>query len=164
MNVNEAMTSSVVSCRRETSLQDIAGMMWAHDCGAIPVVNESEHPIGIVTDRDIAMAAMLNRHPLWELDAGQVIQGQRLSCSHQEDSIESCLEKMEQNGVRRVVVTNQDGTLAGIISMGDIIAFTGKSEPKSRRDAAPIEADEVLGMLKHVSGHHPSQPHPPMAR
>ncbi|MEX2367194.1 MAG: CBS domain-containing protein [Pseudohongiellaceae bacterium] len=150
MNVNEIMSTNVKTCNVDTSLDEAARMMWDHDCGAIPVVNSKNKPIGIITDRDIAMAAMHRHLPLWDMSAGELIKGQHPVCSHQEDPLASCLQKMEQNGVRRILVTNQNGSLAGIISMGDILAFTS-----SRQNAAKsVGFGQVLSMLQHVSGHH----------
>ena len=149
MNINEVMSSNVKTCRPDTSLDQVARLMWDNDCGAVPVINEKNKPVGIVTDRDIAMAALHNHRPLWELQASQSYQGQHLCCCHQEDSVENCLTKMEQNGVRRIMVTNQDGTLAGIVSMGDIVAATADRKGKNS-----LGAGDILGMLKQVSGHH----------
>ena len=65
MNINEIMSIDVKTCMPSSNLQEVAGLMWSNDCGAIPVVNELNIPLGIVTDRDIAMAAMLNQKPLY---------------------------------------------------------------------------------------------------
>lgn len=160
MNVNEAMTTPVKTCNASTSLDEIARMMWEGNCGSIPVVTETNQPIGIVTDRDIAMAAMLNHQPLWSIPASTVIQGQQLSCCGQRDPIESCVGKMEENGVRRILVTDDSGALCGIVSMGDAVAFAQPDKAKSRKNI--IGAEQVLGMLRKVSGHHESGSHLPM--
>lgn len=160
MNVNEAMTTSVKTCNASTSLDEIARLMWQEDCGAIPVVTDTNQPIGIVTDRDIAMAAMLNHQPLWNIPASTVIQGQHLSCCSQQETIESCVAKMEENGVRRIVVTDDSGALCGIVSMGDAVAFTQPDKTKSRKNL--IGAELVLGMLRKVSRHHQSGNYPLM--
>lgn len=149
MNVNEVMCSDVTSCGPDTSLDQVARLMWDNDCGAVPVVNKKNMPIGIVTDRDIAMAALHKHAPLWEMTVDQIIQGQHLCCCHQEDNVEGCLTKMEQNGVRRILVTNADGTLSGIVSMGDIVAAT-----TARKSKNSLGISNVLAMLKQVSGHH----------
>src|SRR5690606_4218677 len=94
MNVRDAMVSDVKSCPREANLEEVARMMWDNDVGAIPIVSEDNRPLGIVTDRDIAMCAMHNHRPLWEIQASEVIQSQRLCCCDENDSIQSCLEKM----------------------------------------------------------------------
>lgn len=155
MNVNEVMSTNVKSCSPDTSLDEVARLMWDNDCGAVPVVNEHNKPVGIVTDRDITMAALHNHQPLWDMKASRAIQGQHLSCCHQEDDIKGCLTKMEQNGVRRIPVTNRDGTLAGIVSMGDIVAATDTGKSRKTLTVGP-----VLGMLKQVSGHHASPSSP----
>jgi len=155
MNVRDAMVSDVKSCPREANLEEVARMRGENDVGAIPIVSEDNRPLGIVTDRDIAMCAMHNHRPLWEIQASEVIQSQRLCCCDENDSIQSCLEKMEQNEIRSMLVTREDGTLCGIISMGDIVAFTG-ANGRRRQDA--ISSDNTLELLKNVSSHHSSRP------
>jgi CBS domain-containing protein len=153
MYVNEAMTSDVKTCRPYSSLDEVARLMWDGDCGAIPIVSDDNKPMGVITDRDIAMAAMLNHQPLWEINASTVIQGQNLCCCDQQESIESCLRKMEQKEVRRVLVTDAANSLVGILSMGDALAFT-KSAHMNAAKGDKVDVDNVLGMLKKVSAHH----------
>jgi CBS domain-containing protein len=158
MNVNEAMTAPVRCCSPDSSLDDVARMMWAEDCGSIPVVDQDNCPVGVVTDRDIAMAAMLNHKPLWDICASDVTRGQRLVSCSQQEPIESCIAKMEENSVRRILVTDDAGKLCGIVSMGDAVAFA-KEQPDPVEGCA-IDSDQVLGMLKSVSAHHPSGDNP----
>lgn len=163
MYVNEAMITDVKTCKADSNLEQVARLMWDNDVGSVPVVSEDNRPLGIITDRDIAMCAMHRHQALWDIEAGQLIQSQRLCCCHQEDSLESCINKMEQNEVRRVLVTNEDGTLAGIISMGDIVAFTQERCADGSTRSEQVSPEEALEMLKHVSGHHASPTHPPAA-
>ena len=106
------------------------------------------------------MAAMLEHQPLWDIQASSVIQGQNL-CRCKQQSIESCLQKMEQQEVRRVLVTDDAGSLSGSLSMGDALAFT-KSGNGSAKKSEKVDADNVLGMLKKVSAHHQSGIYPLM--
>ncbi|MES2627291.1 MAG: CBS domain-containing protein [Pseudomonadota bacterium] len=154
MYVNEAMTTNLKTCRPHNSLNEIARMMWEGDCGAIPVVSDDNKPIGVITDRDIAMAAMLNHQPLWEIQASTVIHGQHLCCCNQQESIESCLHKMEQSEVRRVLITDQTGSLTGILSMGDALAFTRADNSGAAKRSDKVDVDNVLPMLQKVSAHH----------
>ncbi len=158
MNVNEMMTTRVRTCKSGTPLDEIARMMWEQDCGAIPVVTDTNEPLGIVTDRDIAMSAMLNHQPLWTIPASTVIQGQSPICCSQHDAVESCVAKMQQNGVRRILVTDDSGALSGIVSMGDAVAFTTSGAAKNKNTV--IGSEQVLGMLRKVSGHHQTGDHP----
>ena len=49
----DVMTPDPACCTPETPLEQIAKMMAQSDCGEIPVIDPAEHPIGVVTDRDI---------------------------------------------------------------------------------------------------------------
>ncbi len=157
MNINEVMTAPVKTCNASTSLDEIAKMMWEENCGAIPVVTDTNQPVGIVTDRDIAMAAMLNHQPLWNITASTVIQGQNLSCCRQQEPVEVGVAQMEQNGVRRILVTDDSGALCGIMSMGDAVAFTTSSQAGDKSKF--ISSQKILGMLRKVSSHHISGQH-----
>jgi CBS domain-containing protein len=160
MNVNEAMTAPVKCCSGSSSLDEIARLMWDNDCGAIPVVSDDNRPIGVVTDRDIAMCAMHRHQPLWEIQASQVIEGQRVICVNQNDPIERCVEKMREACVRRIIVTDDSGALCGIVSLGDTVAFTDRDTDDD--DIPAVEPDRLIGMLRKVSAHHPSGDHPLM--
>lgn len=159
MYVNEAMSTNVKVCNTNSNLEEVSRLMWENDCGAIPIVNSGNKPIGIVTDRDVAMAAMLNHQPLWEIEARSLLKDQRLCSCHQDDPLEDCLTKMEQNGVRRIPVVGEDGRLTGIVSMGDIVAFTSQKDT-NRKQKGAVAAANVIGMLKRVSGHHTAASRP----
>ncbi|MDY6983435.1 MAG: CBS domain-containing protein, partial [Pseudomonadota bacterium] len=120
---------------------------------------DDNRPIGIITDRDIAMCAMHRHEPLWEIRASQVIEGRNdLVCCNQGDSIEDCVQKMQQAEVRRILVTDDQGALCGIVSLGDAVAFT--EQDMDNDDIPAVESEQLLGMLRRVSGHHRSGGHP----
>ena len=56
MKVEEVMTRDVQSCYPETNLAEAAMQMWRGDFGVLPVV-DSGKVVGMITDRDICMAA-----------------------------------------------------------------------------------------------------------
>ena len=64
MQVRELMTDSPSSCSPNDSANEAARVMWDCDCGVVPVVDDSGHVAGIVTDRDICMAAFKQGKPL----------------------------------------------------------------------------------------------------
>lgn len=153
MFVQDAMTGNVRSCNSNCDLEDAARQMWECDCGAIPVVDENEKPIGIITDRDITMASMLKHKPLWELKASSVIADQNLVVCHLNDKLEDCLKTMQDNTIRRLPVVNDMGFLSGILSMGDLIALTAEKSTKAKQSNF-LSFSDVIGMLKGVSAHH----------
>ena len=57
MKVKDLMTTEVKRCSPETNLAAAARIMWEGDCGVIPVTDEYDHVVGVITDRDICIAA-----------------------------------------------------------------------------------------------------------
>ena len=57
--VAQVMTRKVHTCRRGDTLHRAARLMWDHDCGAVPIVDERGHTVGMITDRDICMAVYI---------------------------------------------------------------------------------------------------------
>jgi CBS domain-containing protein len=128
MNVSNIMTPSPATCHRSTKLQEIARLMHQCDCGAIPVVEEgTNHPVGIVTDRDITIRAVSEgRNPL-DLTAGDCMTSpiETISC---DASLDQCCDKMESSQVRRMVVVDQDGKICGIVAQADIAMYAPEEE------------------------------------
>lgn len=153
MLVENAMSSNVHSGHPMSNLEEVARLMWEGNCGAVPIVDHNDKPIGIITDRDIAMTAMLNHKPLWELSAKEFVSHQNLSFCNIGDTLESCVELMEKKSIRRLPVINDSGFLAGILSIGDIVAFATNKKTKNKKTDL-VSFDDVMAMLKHVSAHH----------
>ena len=58
MDIRSVMTPNPACCSPDTSLQDVAQMMMNNDCGQIPVADQNRQPLGVITDRDIAVRAV----------------------------------------------------------------------------------------------------------
>ena len=95
MKVQDVMTSEVKSCRPETSLAAAAVMMLDYDCGALPVVNDENKVIGMITDRDIAIAAATRPRLASEIPVGEVISHKVYSAMLDED-IHAALKTMQK--------------------------------------------------------------------
>lgn len=150
MFVRNAMTSEIHFCHPHDSLKKITQMMRSGDCGAIPIVDKDQRPIGIVTDRDIALYAAAGDCKLSDIVASEIIKGQKISCCAEDDNIDDALRKMESRRIRRLLVTNHSGILVGILSLGDIAALTDVPEMPGDH-ISPIK---TLNFVKAVSAHH----------
>ena len=58
MELNTVMTANPACCKQDTPLRQVAQMMSDNDCGMIPVVDQQDMPVGVITDRDIAVRAV----------------------------------------------------------------------------------------------------------
>jgi CBS domain-containing protein len=120
MLVQEIMTTPVVACQSNETLNVAAQKMWDHDCGAIPIVNDKGKLVGIVTDRDVCMAAYTQARPLHELPIHIAMSKEILSVRPEQD-IAEVEELMTAKQVRRIPVVDADGKPIAIVSISDII-------------------------------------------
>jgi len=119
MRVEQIMNPQVLACRPHDSLNQAAQLMWEHRCGGVPVVNETNYPVGFLTDRDICMAAYTKGTPIKEILVDQAMAHEVVTCKP-DDKLISAAELMRQHGKRRLVVVNPMGRLAGLLSLDDL--------------------------------------------
>jgi CBS domain-containing protein len=119
--VKDVMTPNPACCVPGTPLQDVAVMLLENDCGAIPVVESKDtgRPVGVVTDRDIALRAVASGKNAIELRAVDCMTTPCKTVS-QDTSLEDCVAMMEGNKVRRIVVVDDSGAVCGIVSQADL--------------------------------------------
>lgn len=121
MQVQEIMTKDVSSCGPETNAAAAAEIMWRRGCGSIPVVGNGGYVLGIVTDRDLFIAlGTQNKRPA-ELSLGEIMNRNVSSCAPGDD-LRTALSTMAQARVHRLLVTDRDGALKGLLSIDDVIA------------------------------------------
>jgi len=147
MKVRDVMESDVKTCRPDDNLESVAMTMWHNDCGAAPVIDQSGTPIGIITDRDIAMSSALNHRPLWELRARDVTNNRPLYTCHENDDMSFALETMRTYRIRRLPVVDKTGHLRGLISIDDIVAYSEEKLPG-------MSFQDTMSTLKAVCIHH----------
>jgi len=131
MKVAEVMTKEVQSCTPETNLAAAAMQMWDADCGVLPVVDDEGIVIGMITDRDICIAAATNHQDITGIKVGEVTTGEVQSCSP-ETNVRDALKIFDSAQVRRLAVVDQNNRLEGILSLSDIVLRTvGGRDQKS---------------------------------
>jgi CBS domain-containing protein len=117
--VGAVMTDEVRACSPDDVLQRPAQIMWDGDCGSVPVVEASGRLCGIITDRDICMAAYTKGLSLSSIRVADVMSRSVRSCTA-EDTLERAIAIMAEAAVRRLPVVAEDGKLQGIVSLADI--------------------------------------------
>lgn len=120
MHIEQLMSHPVHTCQPDDPASVAAQLMWEHDCGVIPVVNGDGAVVGIVTDRDLCMAAYTQGKPLGKILVSSAMARDVFGCRPQ-DSIETVEHLMRDKHIRRVPVLNPEGKLVGLISLNDIV-------------------------------------------
>ncbi len=147
MKIDRIMEKEVITCGPEDSLDSIALLMWNHDCGAIPIIGSDRHPLGMITDRDIAMASALQHKPLWQIKAQEVANGRKVVTCRSGASAEEAMRKMGEHGVRRLPIIDSSGCIQGLLSLDDAVRHTGLGKSS---DSSTLPYEEVLSALKEV--------------
>lgn len=120
MKVQEMMTANPACCTPDATIREAAQFMLDNDCGAIPVVEDTESMrlIGIVTDRDLAVRAIATgKGP--DTKVREVMSSQAHSCAPGDD-VKVVQRVMAERQVRRVPVVDGEGCCVGIVAQADI--------------------------------------------
>ena len=149
MRVRNVMNPNAKVCNLTDNLSAAAGLMWENDCGILPVVAEGGKVVGLITDRDICMAANLKNQNLWNIIVEDVISGDVYSCEP-EDDVRNALKTMQENRVRRLPVVAGDGTLKGILSMNDVVLKAGETRDKK---SSELSYSDVVNAYKSICEH-----------
>jgi len=146
MTVKSLMTSTVKACRADDDLQRAAQIMWDNDCGIVPVVDAEDHVVGMVTDRDICMAAYTRGQPLWAMSVSSAMAAQ-VHAVREADSVHTAEAVMQGARVRRLPVVDDDGRLTGIVSLSDLARHASRA-PGGRSDG--LSSSSLLQTLAKI--------------
>lgn len=119
MRVSDLMKRDVHCCGADDTLAQAAAVMWDHDCGCVPVVSPERVVIGMLTDRDVCMAALTTGQRLSELRVSRSM-ARTVKLVRPEESVERAERIMWESQVRRLPVVDGARRLVGIISLNDI--------------------------------------------
>jgi CBS domain-containing protein len=148
MKIRDVMTPKAQTCSPSSDLATVGTLMWRHDCGAIPVVDPvSGTAHGIITDRDICMAAATQHRPAAEIHVSDVVSGPLYAVRADNDAREA-LQVMRKAQVRRVPVVDSDGKLEGIVSINDLILLADATN-----GGRSVLGTEVMDTLKNICAH-----------
>ena len=147
MKVKEVMTPNATAIWLTESLADAAKLMWENDCGVLPIIKDGRKVIGMITDRDICIAAATRAKTPAELHARDVITGNGVHAVRPDDDVRVALRTMRKHRVRRLPVVDQQQRLSGILSINDLAINT------SSNVAGSVPAQEFLETLQAICAH-----------
>jgi CBS domain-containing protein len=133
MNIQEIMSKPAITCQQRDTVNTAAQRMWESDCGTIPVVNEGGNVVGMITDRDICMAAYTQGRALHAIPVSNVMSKSVFSC-RAEDSLDAAEHLMRDNQIRRVPVVDGNNRPIGVLSLNDIARYAASARKKGGLD------------------------------
>lgn len=116
------LAGDVVTATKDTAVEELSRLMQDEGLGNV-IISEQGEPVGIVTERDIALTvgktidvAVLTAEDIMSWDPITV---------HEDVSVMDLCVTMADGQLRRVPVTDDDGTIVGIVTADDVVATLG---------------------------------------
>jgi CBS domain-containing protein len=130
MRIKEVMSHPAVSCRTDMTLDAVVRLMSEYNCGIVPVVDGDGRLAGVLTDRDVCLAALKQNQALNLIPVGEVMARQVFSC-RADDVIESAERLMRDQRIHRVLVIDADRRPVGVLSVDDLAQMAAKAKKSS---------------------------------
>ena len=120
IGVGELLETEVVTAGRDTPVATVVAQMAEKNVGSVVIV-EDDSPVGIVTDRRIALALEsdpeVSTRRADELLTGEFVTGTT------DMSVVDVLDRLAESGIRRLPIVDEDGALAGIVTLDDVLVL-----------------------------------------
>ncbi|MFG2093279.1 CBS domain-containing protein [Streptomyces sp. NPDC048612] len=144
-SVADLMTPEVVVVQRGTSFKEIARLLDEYDITAVPVLDENDQPVGVVSEADLL------RRQIAKLGAStaEALMTSPVVVARPEWSVVEAARTMERKKVKRLPVVDDSGRLIGVISRSDLVQLF------LRRDRA-IQEEVLEEVLTRTLGVSPS--------
>lgn len=147
MKVSEVMTTEVETVQMNSTLEEVASIMKVENVGAIPVVDEDDDLVGIITDRDIVVRCVAEGKDPSDTNVEEVL-SHELETIEPDVEVEEAARLMADKQIRRLPVC-EDGELVGMISLGDLAVKTSQPETSGaalREISQGVRGDDTSSM------------------
>ena len=153
MHVKELMTDTPVTCDLSDTANKAARIMWERDCGVVPVVDRDGRAVGIVTDRDICMAAYLQGLPLSSIPIAKIM-SRDLCTVEAETELSDAERLMQERQIRRLPVV-KNGGLVGILSLSDVAQGVTRNSGLRQTTGESQQLLRTVGKVTEPRAHQP---------
>ena len=120
LRVRDIMSSPVITVKGATPVDKVAQLMGKHSIGCVIVTGEGEVPLGIITERDLALRVVAKNLQPQKVSAREVMSSPLVAIGS-DQPIKEAARQMSRFNIRRLVVV-REGKLIGIVTSKDITA------------------------------------------
>lgn len=120
MTLKDLMSRDVRVVKLGDRLDAAARALWDRDCGVVPVVDGNGAVVGVLTDRDLCMAAFTQGRTLAEIPV-TVAMARTVHAARPDDDLATALAAMAAQQVRRLPVVDARGVCVGLLSISDLV-------------------------------------------
>ena len=149
MKVQDLMTHEAHTCRATDPLEAAARTLWEKDCGWLPVVDGWGKLVGVLTDRDICIAAYFRGCAIRDIEVSSVMTRECKTCLPL-DSVDDAEAILMDNQLRRLPVVETDGKLIGILTLADFARKAAMLRKKRRREVKDSRVGELFARISEA--------------
>ena len=133
MKVKKLMQVDIATCTPDAPIAEAAKIMWENDCGIVPIVEDGAL-VGILTDRDVCMSALMTGLPLGLIRVREVMTEDVHSVGPDDDVLQAHA-MLRDAQVRRLPVVGDENEVLGVLSLNDLVneAYEGRSKAAAKR-------------------------------
>lgn len=139
MSLRSLLNRRVVTASPKDSLAKVGSLMEQENVGAV-VVTEADRPVGIVTDRDLALAVCVRGASADE--HVQSVMTCPVSTISKDEGVYTATQQMMEQAVRRLPVVDQSGGLVGLVSLDDLLLLLSR---ELQNMAEGIKVESAIG-------------------
>ena len=121
-----------ISFNLETPISEIAAVIKEKSIGAVPIIDDQNKLIGIVSERDIVTKMVVEARDA-DLTTAQEIMTKEIISANLDDDLEQTLGVMKSKNIRHMPVTDSDGKLTDFFSIRDFLNAEIKSNQQVSR-------------------------------
>jgi CBS domain-containing protein len=136
----DVMTPDPACCSPDTPLDQVAKMMIQNNCGEILIIDTSDLPIGVVTDRDIVCRVVAEGKNPTGHTVESVMTTPVVTVS-EEATLDAVIAVMKAHQIRRVLVVDDEGCCSGIIAQADVASVGSSGEAADLLRAVSRDTD-----------------------
>ena len=136
MKVNECMCHDVLWVNPNTTVCDCANLMAEHKIGCLPVCDQNQKVVGLITDRDILLRTVCQDKNTKTTPVSDIMTT-NVWCCESSENLGTAQRMMSENQVRRLPIIEND-KIVGILSIGDI-----SRNPNTDKEAFVITIDNI---------------------
>lgn len=136
MKIRDLMQKDLVTCGLDATAADAALLMEERNCGILPVVSPEDGSLrGLVTDRDLCLAARRTGVPLSAFSVERAMHPATYVC-RETDDVRRVHELLREHQIHRIPVVDEADKVIGIISLTDLARWAEKRA--ARHDMAAL--------------------------
>jgi len=121
ITVEDIIQTDVETVDPDTPIATATAKMETAEVGSVVVTDEDDEPVGVITDRKIALA--LEEMPdVGKREAQELASGEMITADTETDVFEA-ITQLSESSIRRLPIVDENGELAGIVTLDDILVL-----------------------------------------